>query len=111
MLRKILSSVALPLLLLLSNSSGNSAPQTAESVSGVFDPGPDIIAGNMSDLYEDGFEGTQHGLAVGITSCNAGNQFVGFFAMPGTNHPAVAQNLYRMSGGISNDDRFEQIGQ
>jgi len=31
--------------------------------------------------------------------------------MPGTNHPAIAQNLYRMSGGSGNSDRFEQIGQ
>jgi hypothetical protein len=31
--------------------------------------------------------------------------------MPNTNHPAIAQNFYRMSGGTGNDDRFEQIGQ
>ena len=111
MLRKILSCLALPLLLLLSNSSGNSAPSAKQSVPEVFNPGPDIIAGNMSDLYEDGFDGTQHGLAVGITSCNTGNVVVNFFAMPGTNHPAVAQNLYRMSGGAGNNDRFEHIGQ
>ncbi len=34
-----------------------------------------------------------------------------FFAMPNTDHPVMAQNLYRMSGGATNDDRFEQIGQ
>ena len=46
-----------------------------------------------------------------ITTCNAGNVVVNFFAMPSTNHPAVAQDLYRMSGGSDNADRFEQIGQ
>ena len=28
-----------------------------------------------------------------------------------TEHPVIPQNLYRMSGGPSNTDRFEQIGQ
>ena len=36
---------------------------------------------------------------------------MGFFAMPNTDHPAIAQNLFRMSGGTNGDDRFEQIGQ
>jgi Tol biopolymer transport system component len=110
MLRRILSCFALPLflfsLLLMPPREGG-----AESALGAFNPGPDVIAGDMHDLYEDGITGTQHGLAVGITSCNTGNQLVNFFAMPGTNHPAVAQNLYRMSGGAGNNDRFEQIGQ
>ncbi|HEV2842922.1 MAG TPA: DUF5050 domain-containing protein [Chthoniobacterales bacterium] len=110
MLGKILTVFTLPLLLLLS-SSGNSAPQGAQTAPEGFNPGPDIIAGNMFDLYEDGVAGTQHGLAIAVTSCNAGNQFVNFFAMPSTNHPAIAQNLYRMSGGSGNNDRFEQIGQ
>ena len=111
MFRKILSYFTLPLLLLLSNSSGNSTPRTGQSAPEVFNPGPDIIAGNMEGLYVDGITGTQHGLAIGVTSCNTGNTVVNFFAMPGTNHPAIAQNLYRMSGGPGNTDRFEQIGQ
>ena len=65
----------------------------------------------MGDDLELGSSGTQRGLAVGITTCNAGNVVVNFFAMPSTNHPAVAQDLYRMSGGSDNTDRFEQIGQ
>jgi Tol biopolymer transport system component len=65
----------------------------------------------MADLYVDGTAGTQNGLAIGATSCNAGNMVVNFLAMPDTNHPAIAQNLYRMSGGSGNDERFEQIGQ
>ena len=55
MFKKILSCFTLPLLLLLSNSSGNSAPRAAaESAPEGFVPGPDVIAGNMADLYQDG---------------------------------------------------------
>jgi hypothetical protein len=36
---------------------------------------------------------------------------VNFLALPNTNHSVVSQNLYRMSGGASNNDRFEQIGE
>ena len=73
--------------------------------------GPDVITGDMHDLIHYGSSGTLAGLAIGITSCNAGNQPAHFVAMPDTNHPTVAQNLYRMSGGPGNADRFEQIGQ
>jgi hypothetical protein len=111
MTKKILIYVTLPLLLLLSISSGNSAPQSSQSAPAGFNAGPDIIAGNMADLYVDGTVGTQNGLAMAVTSCNTGNTVVNFFAMPSTNHPAIAQNLYRMSGGSANDERFEQIGQ
>ena len=115
MFRKILSYFTLPLLLLLSNSSGNSAPRTAQSAPEGLNPGPDIITGDgrtgMEDLEQFGSSGTQVGLGMSTTSCNAGNVPVDFFAMPNTNHPVIPQNLYRMSGGASNDDRFEQIGQ
>ena len=111
MFRKILSYFTFPLLLLLSNSPGNSAPQSARGAPEGFNPGPDVIAGNMADLYVAGAVGTQRALATAITTCNAGNAVVNFFAMPNTNHPAAAQNLYRMSGGSGNNDRFEQIGQ
>ncbi len=37
--------------------------------------------------------------------------FVNFFALPSTLHPVIMHNLYRMSGGSGNSDRFEQIGQ
>jgi len=111
MFTKLSSFFALVLLLFLGNSSGNSAPGTEQNAPQGFNSGPDVIAGDMADLYQDGAAGTQRGLAVGITTCNAGNVVVNFFAMPSTNHPAVAQDLYRMSGGSGNTDRFEQIGQ
>jgi hypothetical protein len=111
MFRKILSYFTLSLLLLLINSSGNSASRAEQSVPVTFNPGPDAIAGEMADLIMWGSAGSQRGLATGITTCNAGNAFIDFFAMPNTHHPVAAQNLYRMSSGAGNNDRFEQIGQ
>src|ERR1044072_1621555 len=111
MFRKVLSYVTLPLLLLLSNSSGNSAPGAGQNTPEGFNPGPDAIAGEMADLIMWGSVGSQRGLATGITTCNAGNALIDFFAMPNTHHPVAAQNLYRMSGGGGHNDRFEQIGQ
>ncbi len=55
--------------------------------------------------------GTQVGLAIGTDSCNNGDQPINWFALPDNDHPLVPQNLYRMSGGVNNDARFEQIGQ
>ena len=74
-------------------------------------PGPDVIVGNIEDVDQMGTAGTQVGLAIGTDSCNNGDQPVDWFALPGTDHPVVPQNLYRMSGGADNEQRFEQIGQ
>jgi hypothetical protein len=136
MLKKMVGHFTLPLLLLVGicwESSDAQSPgkkpataATGEALSlnaksakprgagETFAPGPDVIAGNMADLGGYGFVGfppTQIGLAMGITSCNAGNAEVSFMPLPNVNHPAVAQNFYRMSGGASNSDRFEQIAQ
>ncbi len=73
--------------------------------------GPDIIVGDVSGLAQFGSSGTQVGLALGITACNGGNAELDFFHLPNPDHPVVAQNLYRMSGGANNDERFEQVGQ
>jgi hypothetical protein len=48
---------------------------------------------------------------VATTSCNNGDQPVNFHALPETDHPFFPQNLYRMSGGADNTERFEQVGQ
>ena len=45
------------------------------------------------------------------TSCNNGTSHLNWFALPNTDHPVIPQNLYRMSGGANNNERFEQIGQ
>ena len=74
--------------------------------------GPDVIVGDVEDVAQfDAAVGTQVGLAIGTDSCNNGDQPLDWFALPSNDHPVVPQNLYRMSGGANNDERFEQIGQ
>src|ERR1044071_7116967 len=99
------------LLLMLPPPGGN-----AQSAPGVFNPGPDIITGDIGSVIGEGFKqfgsaGTQVGLGMGTVICNAGDVPVDYFRLPDANHPVIPQNLYRMSGGSNNDDRFEQIGQ
>jgi hypothetical protein len=74
-------------------------------------PGPDIVVGDMPSMVQVGSSGTQVGLGIATTSCNNGDQPVNFMQFPSTQHSVVSQNLYRMSGGATNDDRLEQIGQ
>lgn len=75
-------------------------------------PGPDVVIGDLSGLSQFGTNtGTQVGLAVGTDSCNFGTVDLNWFALPSNDHPVIPQNLYRMSGGSANDERFEQIGQ
>ena len=75
-------------------------------------PGPDVIVGEVEDVAQfDPPVGTQVGFAIGTDSCNNGDQPIDWFALPSNDHPVVPQNLYRMSGGTTNDERFEQIGQ
>jgi len=73
--------------------------------------GPDVIVGDLSGLQQFGSSGTQVGLAVATDSCNAGAEPLHWFQLPNNDHPVIPQNLYRMSGGSDNTDRFEQIGQ
>ena len=74
-------------------------------------PGPDVIVGELNGLAQFGSAGTRVGLAVGTDSCNNGNEPFNWFALPDNDHPTIPQNLYRMSGGATNNERFEQIGQ
>lgn len=74
-------------------------------------PGPDVIVGDLTNLQQFGASGTQVGLAVGSDSCNLGTVDLNWFQLPVNDHPVIPQNLYRMSGGPTNDERFEQIGQ
>ena len=74
-------------------------------------PGPDVVVGDLPDVEQLGSAGTQVGLGIATTSCNYGDQPVDWFQLPQTDHPVVPQNLYRMSGGVDNIERFEQIGQ
>jgi hypothetical protein len=74
-------------------------------------PGPDVIVGELHQIQELGNTATQVGVAIGTISCNAGTEDLDWFALPNTDHPVIPQNLYRMSGGANNDERFEQVGQ
>jgi hypothetical protein len=74
-------------------------------------PGPDIIVGELPSLEQFGSAGSQVGLSVGTDSCNNGDWPLHWFALPNNDHPVIPQNLYRMSGGATNNERFEQIGQ
>ncbi len=108
MLKKILSHLSLSLLLSLSVLPWG---VSAQSVPDGLNAGPDIITGNITSMDQFGSTGSQVGLGVSTTSCNAGNVSVDFFPLPETNHPVILLNLYRKSGGSNNDDHFEQIGQ
>jgi glucose/arabinose dehydrogenase len=95
--------------------NGEAKSSVMPSVRGLDAPfvaGPDVIVGDLSGLAQFGSSsGTQVGLAVGTDSCNAGAVPLNWFALPNNDHPVIPQNLYRMSGGSTNDDRFEQVGQ
>jgi hypothetical protein len=76
-------------------------------------PGPDVIVGDLLDLVQmdNGAVGGRVGLALGTDACNKGTVDVEWIALPDNRHPFIPQNLYRMSGGATNNERFEQIGQ
>ncbi|MCW5958616.1 MAG: carboxypeptidase regulatory-like domain-containing protein [Pyrinomonadaceae bacterium] len=75
-------------------------------------PGPDVIVGDVTGLAQFGSSsGTQVGLALGTDSCNFGTIDLNWIANPSNDHPVIPQNLYRMSGGANNEERFEQVGQ
>jgi hypothetical protein len=87
------------------NGAAGETPQLA--------PGPDVIVGELPQVQQFGNDTINHfvGLGVATTSCNNGAEPLHWFALPQTDHPVIPQNLYRMSGGANNDERFEQIGQ
>jgi hypothetical protein len=74
-------------------------------------PGPDVIVGDLEAVEQAGSDATFVGLGVGTVSCNNGDQPINWHPLPNTDHPIIPQNLYRMSGGADNTERFEQIGQ
>jgi hypothetical protein len=74
-------------------------------------PGPDVIVGVIPEMAQYGTNGNFVGLGIGTTSCNNGDQPLHWFSLPQTDHPVIPQNFYRMSGGPTNNDRFEQVGQ
>jgi hypothetical protein len=91
--------------------ASDTLPATGNPESGSV-PGPDVVVGDLSGLAQFGNSAnSQVGLAVGTDSCNFGTVNLNWFALPNNDHPVIPQNLYRMSGGANNDQRFEQIAQ
>ena len=76
-------------------------------------PGPDVIIGELIGLVQldNGAVNGRVGISLGTDACNKGTIDVDWFALPNNDHPFIPQNLYRMSGGADNTERFEQIGQ
>lgn len=86
-------------------------PARPGGVEGGSATGPDVIVGNISDVISSAAVSGQVGVSVGTDSCNNGTVDLDWFALPANDHPVIPQNVYRMSGGPNNTDRFEQIGQ
>jgi hypothetical protein len=96
------------------DENGNVTSASLPAVPGVGTvPGPDVIVGDLIGLEQSdhGAVGGRVGLALGTDACNQGTVNVDWFALPSNDHPFIPQNVYRMSGGATNTDRFEQIGQ
>jgi len=76
-------------------------------------PGPDVIVGDVFGLEqsESGAVNGFVGLALGTDACNKGTVDVDWLELPSNDHPFIPQNLYRLNGGATNNERFEQIGQ
>ena len=76
-------------------------------------PGPDVIVGGLIGLeqLDSGAVNGRVGLSLGTDACNKGTIDVDWLALPNNDHPFIPQNLYRMSGGTDNTQRFEQLGQ
>lgn len=92
-------------------TQSTSLPPTNDPQAGTV-PGPDVVVGELSGLAQFGASsGTIVGLAVGTDSCNFGTVPLIWLANPDNNHPVIPQNLYRLSGGSDNTQRFEQVGQ
>jgi hypothetical protein len=68
--------------------------------------GPDVILGELFGTSVYARHNGIAAIAVGTTSCNAGNQVLQWKALPDNKHPVITMNLYRLL-----DDRMTQIGQ
>ena len=91
----------------------NGQPQSGSMPAVGTVPGPDVIIGELLSLVQsdNGAINGRVGLALGTDACNKGTIDVDWFALPSNDHPFIPQNFYRMSGGATNNERFEQIGQ
>lgn len=68
--------------------------------------GPNISFCELYQLTQFGRSGDTVGLAATTTSWNVGTHDAHWYPLPETQHPFIAQNVYRLK-----NDRFEQIGE
>ena len=101
-----LQSVTMPPLQGVASAREQAAQPSVGTVAG-----PDVIVGDLPSVEQGGSSGSFVGLGVGTTSCNNGQAPLHWFSLPNNDHPVIPQNLYRMSGGTDNIERFEQVGQ
>jgi hypothetical protein len=93
------------------SGKANRSQPTLDRTNFGMNPGPDVVVGDLAGLAQFGSNGTQVGLAMATSTCNFGTEDVDYVAAPSNDHPIIPQNLYRMSSGNDNAERFEQIGQ
>ena len=87
---------------------GGGAPNVPEG----FVPGPDVIVGDLpvvAAVWQQRNAGRPRGGNRLLQCRHCRLELV--CKCRNTDHPVIPQNLYRMSGGATNDERFEQIGQ
>lgn len=90
----------------LSDAQGRSTTGAlALTVNPCASTGPDVIVRNLTDVNYYGAIGNVSAYAIGTDACNIGD-FPALWIQGGTQHPVIAQNIYRLKNG-----RFEQIGQ
>lgn len=70
--------------------------------------GPDVIVGDINEVYRWGNSGEVTGYSLGTVACNIGNTNV-LWQQNTPNHPVIAQNLYRLRT-VDGASRLEQIG-
>jgi len=67
--------------------------------------GPDVFVLSLTDVNYYGAQGNISAYSIGTDCCNRGDLPV-IWIQGGTQHPLIAQNMYRLKNG-----RFEQLGQ
>ncbi len=70
--------------------------------------GPDLIVGNIVNVYNAPSEGAIDALALGATACNVGTAPIDWNGSVGAS-PVIRQNLYRYKV-VAGAGRFEQVG-
>ena len=68
--------------------------------------GADVVLGELFGTTVYARHNGIAAIAVGTTSCNAGDRVLDWKSLPDNRHPAITMNMYRLL-----DDRMTQIGQ